>query len=106
MFVILQTVYRQLDDDQEHVVMLVLNMASEVVGFKVVSSGLQASTVVDAKIIFRNALMLGAAKIILAYNHPGGDLKPSAVDIQFTKKLITAGKSIDISVVDNFIVSH
>lgn len=103
---ILKSLYRQLDDDQEHMIMLVLNVAHEVVGFKVISSGTQTSSEVDAKIIFRSALLLGATKIVIAHNHPSGNLQPSEADIRFTKKLITAGNVIDIPVVDHLIVSH
>jgi DNA repair protein RadC len=102
----LKSIYRQLDDDQEHMVMLVLNVSNEVTGFKVIASGTQTSGPADAKIIFRNALMLGATKIVLAHNHPSGNLKPSEADIRFTKKLIEAGKALEIPVVDHFIVSH
>lgn len=103
---ILKSLYRQLDDDQEHMIMLILNISNEVAGFKVISSGTQTSSEVDAKIIFKNALMLGATKIVLAHNHPSGNLQPSEADIRFTKKVIAAGKVIDVPVVDHFIVSH
>lgn len=103
---ILRALYHQLDDDQEHMIMLVLNISNEVSGFKVISSGTQTSGPADAKIIFRNALMLGATKIVLAHNHPSGNLKPSEADIRFTKKVIAAGKAIDIPVLDHLIVSH
>jgi len=103
---VLKSLYRQLDDDQEHMIMLVLNVSNEVAGFKVISSGTQTSSEVDAKIIFKNALMLGATKIILAHNHPSGNLQPSEADIRFTKKVIAAGKVIDIPVVDHLIISH
>ena len=75
-------------------------------GFKVISSGTQSSGPADAKIIFRNALLLGAAKIVLAHNHPSANLQPSKADIKFTQKVIAAGKAIDIPVVDHLIVSH
>jgi len=103
---ILKSLYRQLDDDQEHMIMLVLNISNEVAGFKVITSGTQTSNAVDAKIIFKNALMLGATKIVLAHNHPSGNLQPSEADLGFTKKVIAAGKVIDILVVDHLIVSH
>ncbi len=103
---ILKSLYRQLDDDQEHMIMLVLNVSNEVTGFKVIASGTQTSGPADAKIIFRNALMLGATKIVLAHNHPSGNLQPSQADIRFTKKVIAAGEAIDIPVVDHLIVSH
>lgn len=103
---ILKSLYTQLDDDQEHILMIVLNVVNEVIGFKIISSGTQTSGPADAKIIFRSALLLGATKIILAHNHPGGSLKPSKADISFTEKVIGAGKSIDIPVVDHIIFTY
>jgi len=103
---ILKSLYRQLDDDQEHMIMLVLNVSNEVAGFKVISSGTQTSSEADTKIIFKNALMLGATKIVLAHNHPSGNLQASDADIKFTQKAIAAGKVIDIPVVDHIIITH
>ncbi|MCU7937147.1 MAG: JAB domain-containing protein [Candidatus Thiodiazotropha sp. (ex Dulcina madagascariensis)] len=103
---ILKSIYRQLDDDQEHMIILILNVSNEVVGFKVVASGTQTSGPADIKIIFRNALMLGATKIVLAHNHPSGNLKPSNADINFTEKVIDAGKVMDVPVIDHLIVAH
>ncbi|WP_303905224.1 JAB domain-containing protein [Thiohalomonas denitrificans] len=100
---LLTAIYSHLDDDQEHLVMLVLNVSNDVVGYKVISSGTQSSGHGDAKIIFRNALMLGAAKIILAHNHPSGSLKVSDADIAFTKKVIEAGRTLDLPLVDHII---
>lgn len=100
---ILKAIYGQLDDDQEHLVMLVLNVANEVSGFKVISSGSQTASTGDPKIIFRNALMLGATRIILAHNHPSGSLKLSPADIGFTNRVIAAGNALDIPLVDHII---
>ncbi len=105
-YAILKSLYRQLDDDQEHMIMLTLNISNEVTGFKLISSGTQTSGPADTKIIFRNALMLGATKIVLAHNHPSGNLKPSSADIGFTQKVIEAGKVMDVPLVDHLIVSH
>ena len=105
-FEVLKTIYNQLDDDQEHLVILVLNLANAITGFKVISSGTQSSGPGDAKIIFRNALMLGASKVVLAHNHPSGSLKPSTADINFTQKMIEAGRVLDIPVVDHIIYTH
>jgi len=100
---ILKAIYAQLDDDQEHLVLLVLNVHNEVTGFKVIASGSQSSGPGDAKIIFRNALLLGAAKIVLAHNHPSGALTPSKADIAFTRKIIEAGRVLDIPLIDHVI---
>lgn len=102
---ILKAIYRQLDDDQEHLVLLVLNLSQEVSGYKVLSSGNERSSLADGKIVFRNALLLGASSIVVAHNHPSGKLKPSAADINFTNKIIEAGKTLDIPVLDHIILT-
>lgn len=103
---ILKAIFRQLDDDQEHLVLLVLNVSHEVMGYKVISSGTQTANPVDSKIIFRNALMLGASRIILAHNHPGGKLTASPEDIHFTERMVEAGKLLDIPILDHIIITH
>lgn len=103
---ILKAIYDRLDDDREHLVLLVLNLSQEIAGYKLVSSGNERSTLSDIKIIFRNALLLGASSIILAHNHPSGKLKPSNADIRFTKKIIEAGKTMEIPVIDHIILTH
>ncbi|MFA5530737.1 MAG: JAB domain-containing protein [Thiohalomonadaceae bacterium] len=103
---LLKAIYDLLSDDQEHLVMLVLNVGNEVSGYKVIASGTQTSGTGDAKIIFRNALMLGAAKIVLAHNHPSGSLKPSAQDIAFTEKMIELGRALSLPLVDHVIYTN
>lgn len=103
---ILKAIYRQLDDDQEHLVLLVLNLSQEVSGYKVVSSGNERTSLANGKIVFRNALLLGASSIVVAHNHPSGKLKPSTADINFTNKIIEAGKTLDIPVLDHIILTH
>ena len=103
---VLKELYAQLDDDQEHLVMLVLNPENHIVGFKTISAGIQHFGSPDAKIIFRNALLLGATKIVLTHNHPSGLLTPSGGDIRFTRRMITAGSAIDIPVADHIIFTH
>ncbi len=61
--------------------MLMLNLSGEVTGYKVLASEKQDSVEVDPKIVFRNALLLGAAGIILAHNHPSGNVEPSKNDL-------------------------
>ena len=55
--------------------------------------------------VFEGAVKNNAAAIIVAHNHPSGDLKASQDDIEITKKLIHAGKILDIEVIDHIIVS-
>ena len=100
---VLKAIYATLDDDQEHVVLLILNAAQEITGYKLIASGGQEYALTDAKILFRNALLLGASGIIMAHNHPTGELDPSEYDIEITKKMVAGGQTLDIEVVDHII---
>lgn len=53
--------------------------------------------------VFRGAIVATCANIILAHNHPSGNLEPSREDISITQKLVEAGKIVDISVLDHII---
>lgn len=68
-----------------------------------ISQGGISGTVADPKIIFKKAIDVQASSIILAHNHPSGNLKPSQADIQLTRKLKSAGELLDISIFDHII---
>jgi DNA repair protein RadC len=85
---------------------LLLTRASKVLGVFDVSSGGTAGVVIDTKLIFVAALKTNAASIILAHNHPSGNLTPSRQDEQFTAKLKSAGQLLDIPVQDHIIVTN
>jgi DNA repair protein RadC len=70
-----------------------------------ISKGGQSGTIADPKIIFKTALEQNAAYIILAHNHPSGNLKPSTEDVRLTKKLVEGGKMMDLLVVDHLIIT-
>jgi len=84
---------------------LLLSRAQKVLGLCWISSGGVSGTVVDPKTIFQAALKANASVIILAHNHPSGQLFPSEADKQLTRKLRDAGKLLDISVVDHLIIT-
>ena len=90
---------------QEEFKILLLNRANKVLGIYSVSKGGVSGTLVDPKLIFSVALKCNASSIILAHNHPSGNLNPSESDKYLTKKLISAGKFMDISVLDHLIVT-
>jgi len=85
---------------------LLLNRQNEIIELKQVSQGGVAGTVVDPKVIFKIALQALASGIILSHNHPSGNLKPSKADLDITKKLKTAGQSLEINVLDHLIISE
>jgi DNA repair protein RadC len=70
------------------------------------SLGAINATVVDVRIIFKTALAHMATHIILAHNHPSGNLQPSQADRDITKKMVEAGKFLDIKIVDHIIFTN
>ena len=75
------------------------------IGVFEISHGTIDRAVVSPREIFQKALFCGASRIIVAHNHPSGDLTPSRDDIVFSKKLDEAGEIIDIKVADSLIIT-
>jgi DNA repair protein RadC len=82
---------------------ILLNRSNQVLKVERISQGGVAGTVADPKLIFKKALDLLASAMILAHNHPSGNLKPSQADIQLTKKMKQGGEMLEISVLDHII---
>lgn len=70
------------------------------------SKGGIASTTVDVRLVLKKALEVGATALILAHNHPTGNLRPSQADKQLTAKIQKGAKVIDIQLLDHLIVSE
>ncbi|RBL90862.1 DNA repair protein RadC [Chitinophaga sp. HK235] len=83
-----------------------LNQANKVLHYRCISTGGMTSTVVDTRIIFREALEAQACKLLLCHNHPSGSLRPSQADIRITLKIKELGQLFDIDVLDHIIVSE
>lgn len=88
----------------EEFIVLFLTRNNKVKGLFRVSKGGTCGTVVDPKIIFAAAIKTMANSIILAHNHPSGNLQPSQADIDLTRKLRQAGKVLDIAILDHLIL--
>ena len=86
--------------------MIYLNKGNRIIDKERISSGGVAGTVVDVKIILKNALQKLASGIILAHNHPSGNLQPSDADISVTKKLKEAAKLMEMHILDHIIVGE
>src|SRR5690606_21012666 len=91
---------------QEEFKVLLLNRNNQVLGIYPLSKGGVSGTVVDAKLLFSVALKCNASSVIIAHNHPSGNLKPSEVDIKLTRKLKEAGNYLDIVLLDHIIVTQ
>ena len=103
---VLRQILARLDADQEHFIVLALDTMLQITGFKVASSGGMAGVVVDRRVLFRAALLLGATSVIVAHNHPGGDCTPSVEDRALTQQLVAAGRMLDLQVHDHVILSR
>jgi DNA repair protein RadC len=94
------------DMRQEHFLVLYLNQSNHALKVECISNGGTTNVIADPKIIFKNAITLGATCIVLGHNHPSGNPRPSEDDRLLTKKLVAAGKLLDISVIDHIIIGN
>ena len=83
-----------------------LNNSNKVIHKSQLSKGGITGTLVDVRLVLKQALDLGAVGIILAHNHPSGTLKPSAADKQITQKLKKASEALDIKILDHLILAQ
>ncbi len=90
---------------QEIFLAMYLNNAGYVIGVFRVSTGGLTGTVADPRLILGTALKIAATGIILAHNHPSGNLKPSKADELLTNKIKQGAQFMDIQVADHLILS-
>jgi len=104
------TVFREMSDikkwNKEVFVGFYLDSQSKVISREIISIGILNSVIVHPREIFRTAIIRNANAIIVAHNHPSGNLEPSAEDIEITKKLRQSGDIIGIKLFDHVIVSN
>lgn len=84
---------------------LLLNRSNKIIDKYKISQGGVSGTVIDTKIILKNAIEKLASSMILCHNHPSGNRNPSSADDQITKKLKAGAELIDISVIDHIIIA-
>lgn len=93
------------DRSQEHFLAIILNGALELMRTEVVSVGLVNRTLVHPREVFSSAILMRGTSVILAHNHPSGNLVPSADDLETTKRIADAGKILGINILDHLIFS-
>lgn len=91
---------------QEEFKLLLLDRDNKVLGLYNLSKGGIAGTVVDIRLMMVVALKSKASAIILAHNHPSGNMKPSVNDRNLTKKIMDACRFLDIDLLDHIILSN
>jgi DNA repair protein RadC len=94
------------DMKQEHFLVMYLDQSFHELKVECISNGGTTNVIADPRIIFKQALNYGATCIILGHNHPSGNPRPSKDDRQLTQKIVSAGKLLDIAVVDHIIIGN
>ena len=85
---------------------LCLNRKNRLIKKVEVTSGTVSSSLVHPREVYREAIRLGASAVICVHNHPSGDPTPSSADIQITRQLREASKTVDINLLDHIIIGR
>jgi DNA repair protein RadC len=93
-------------EHREYFYIMLLNRSNQILGFSQISMGGISGTVTDIRIIFQTAIKANCRGIILAHNHPSGNLSASEADITITRKIKEAGKLLDITLLDHMIMTE
>jgi len=93
------------DSKKEHFVVFYLDSRNQEIQREIISIGTLNESLVHPREVFEGAIKNNASSIIIVHNHPSGDLEPSESDMEISKKLINAGKILDIRICDNIIVT-
>jgi DNA repair protein RadC len=94
------------NQDTENFIVVLLNSRRRPIGFEIISNGTLDTLLVHPREVFKPAIVLGAAAMVLAHNHPSGDPTPSEADIKVTRDLIRAGQLLKIEVLDHVILGR
>ena len=94
------------DYQQEHFIVLYLNTKNEVLKKQTLFIGSLNQSVAHPREIFKTAVKISSARIILAHNHPSGNPNPSKQDIAFTERIVACGQLMGIDVLDHLIIAE
>ncbi|WP_195617540.1 JAB domain-containing protein [Clostridium paraputrificum] len=90
--------------DREKFVLLTLNTKNHITSITTVSVGSLSETTVHPREVFKTAILLNSASIIVCHNHPSGDSTPSKADINVTTRIKEGGKILGIELLDHIII--
>lgn len=95
-----------IDRKKEHFFVIHLDARNRVKFLELVSIGILNASLVHPREVFCRAVRECSAQIILAHNHPSGDVEPSSEDIATTKRLVQAGEILGIKVIDHIVYAQ
>ena len=96
----------KIEQEKEHYYVMHLNIRSQVMMVELVTVGTLTSSLVHPRETFRRAVMAGAASIIIAHNHPSGNVDPSDEDTKVTRTMFEAGNILGITMLDHIIFTN
>jgi len=102
----IRSVYPVSIDIREAMLVLLLNNSNRTLGYCIASIGGLTGTIVDVRLVLRDALLTQSTGLILIHNHPSGTLKPSQSDINITNKVKKAAELMDIKLLDHLILTE
>ena len=91
---------------QERFAVLLLDAKNRLIATKVITIGTATETLVHPREVFREVIKQGATKLIIAHNHPTGNLEPSQEDIDLTEQLLQAALFLKIPLLDHLILGN
>jgi len=92
--------------DQEHLRVILLDTKNYVLGVTTIYVGNVNTALIRVSEVFREAIRTNAPQVIVVHNHPSGDPTPSPEDVHVTERIVSAGKLLDIDVLDHLIIGH
>lgn len=90
--------------DREHMVLLCLDTKNKITAIHTVSIGCLNASIVHPREVFKIAILANSASIVLAHNHPTGDVTPSPQDLEVTRRIAEIGELVGIELLDHLIV--
>ena len=91
---------------QERLAVLLLDVKHRVLGMRVITIGTATETLAHPRDIFREVIRHGATRVIVAHNHPSGNVEPSSEDIELTRQLLAGAQFLSIPLLDHLILGN
>lgn len=94
------------DADREHFAVAVLDARRKCIGVQIVSVGTLSASLVHPREVFKPAILLNGAAVVVCHNHPSGDPMPSTEDRKATRRLQRAGELLGIPLADHVVIGE
>ena len=91
------------DDAREHFVAIYLDGRHRPIADSIISVGTATASLVHPREVFQPAIGIGACALLIAHNHPSGDVTPSAEDLEVTRRLAEAGRVLGVTLLDHIV---